>query len=97
MAERLNDKATDDALRDIPQWSCEGRTIVRTFKLQDFVAAIAFVNRVAELAEQANHHPDIEVRWNSVTLQLTTHSAGGLTAQDFQCATLADEAWNKKS
>jgi 4a-hydroxytetrahydrobiopterin dehydratase len=71
------------------EWSRAGDTIVREWKLTDFAAAIAFVNRVAELAELANHHPDILVHgWNRVRLELSTHSAGGLTAADFA---LADE------
>ncbi|HVR04927.1 MAG TPA: 4a-hydroxytetrahydrobiopterin dehydratase [Solirubrobacteraceae bacterium] len=68
-------------------WSRQGDAVVREYKLADFAAAIAFVNRVAELAERANHHPDILVHgWNRVRLELSTHSAGGLTAADFALA-----------
>ena len=56
------------------------------FQFKDFVAAIKFVNAVAKLAEKAWHHPDIDVRWNQVTLTLTTHSEGGLTSKDFKLA-----------
>jgi 4a-hydroxytetrahydrobiopterin dehydratase len=61
-------------------------TIVRTYQFKDFPAAIKFVNAVAKLAEQAWHHPDIDIRWNKVTLTLTTHDAGGLTEKDFDLA-----------
>jgi 4a-hydroxytetrahydrobiopterin dehydratase len=72
-------------------WSREGQAIFREWKLADFAAAIAFVNRVAELAEQANHHPDILVHgWNKVRLELSTHSAGGLTDADFALAERID-------
>ncbi len=68
-------------------WAREGSAIVREWTLADFPAAIAFVNRVAELAEAANHHPDILVHgWNGVRLELSTHSQGGLTDADFALA-----------
>jgi 4a-hydroxytetrahydrobiopterin dehydratase len=68
-------------------WEREGDEIVREWKLDDFAAAIAFVGRVAEVAEEANHHPDIFVHgWNKVRLSLTNHSAGGLTETDFVLA-----------
>ena len=73
------------------QWRREQSTIVRDFKLADFAAAIAFVNRVAELAESANHHPDILLHgWNQVRLELSTHSDGGLTEADFDLASGID-------
>jgi 4a-hydroxytetrahydrobiopterin dehydratase len=73
------------------EWAREGGMIVRAYKLADFTAAIAFVNRVAELAEAANHHPDILVHgWNKVRLQLSTHSEGGLTDADFALASQID-------
>lgn len=72
-------------------WTLEGDAIVRERKLADFAQAIAFVNRVAELAEEANHHPDILVHgWNRVRLELSTHSAGGLTEADFVLARQID-------
>jgi 4a-hydroxytetrahydrobiopterin dehydratase len=64
--------------------------IARTFEFKDFPAAMNFVNAVATLAEQAQHHPDIDVRWNKVTLALTTHDAGGLTEKDFALARQCD-------
>jgi 4a-hydroxytetrahydrobiopterin dehydratase len=72
-------------------WTREGDTIVREWKLADFAAALAFVNRVGALAEEANHHPDILVHgWNRVRLGLSTHSRGGLTEADFALARQID-------
>jgi 4a-hydroxytetrahydrobiopterin dehydratase len=68
-------------------WEREGDEIVREWKFDDFAAALAFVNRVAEAAEEENHHPDIELHgWNKVRLSMTNHSAGGLTETDFALA-----------
>ena len=74
------------ALTALPEWKKKGTTITRTFVFKDFPAAIKFVNVVARLAEKAWHHPDIDIRWNKVTLTLTTHDAGGLTEKDFVLA-----------
>ena len=74
------------ALALVPDWKKRGVTIARTYQFKDFPAAIKFVNAVAKLAEQAWHHPDIDIRWNKVTLTLTTHDAGGLTKKDFVLA-----------
>jgi 4a-hydroxytetrahydrobiopterin dehydratase len=69
------------------EWRREGEALVREYKLADFAAALAFVNRVGEVAERANHHPDILVHgWNHVRLELSTHSQGGLTEADFALA-----------
>jgi 4a-hydroxytetrahydrobiopterin dehydratase len=74
------------------QWRREGDTIVRDYSLADFVAAIELVDRVADEAEAANHHPDILVHgWNNVRLTLSTHSAGGLTDADFALAERIDQ------
>lgn len=73
-------------LQSLKDWSRDGREIKKTFQLKDFVHAMGFVNSVALLAEKANHHPDIDIRWNKVTLTLATHSAGGLTEKDFALA-----------
>ena len=67
-----------------------GKEIRKKFELKDFVRAMGFVNSVALLAEKANHHPDIDIRWNAVTLTLSTHSAGGLTEKDFVLARKID-------
>ena len=79
------------ALAGAPAWNRQGTAIARTFQFKDFPAAIKFVDAVAELAEQAWHHPDIDIRWNKVTLSLTTHDAGGLTKKDFVLARKFDE------
>jgi 4a-hydroxytetrahydrobiopterin dehydratase len=73
------------------QWRREGDAIAREYKLADFAEAIAFVNRVAEAAEQAGHHPDIHVHgWNRVRLELSTHSEGGITQADLDMAERID-------
>jgi 4a-hydroxytetrahydrobiopterin dehydratase len=72
-------------------WQREGEAIVREWELADFAAAIAFVNRVAEVAEQADHHPDIHLHgWNKVRLELSTHSEGGVTQADLDMAARID-------
>ncbi|HEY7829245.1 MAG TPA: 4a-hydroxytetrahydrobiopterin dehydratase [Solirubrobacteraceae bacterium] len=87
---RLSDEEIEQQLAD-SDWAREGEAIVREWKLADFAAAIVFVNRVAELAERANHHPDILVHgWNKVRLELSTHSQGGLTGADFALAAEID-------
>jgi len=77
-------------LATLPEWQRSGDIITRTFVFKDFPAAMKFVNHVAELAEQAQHHPDVDIRWNKVTLALTTHDAGGLTEKDFALAKQCD-------
>jgi 4a-hydroxytetrahydrobiopterin dehydratase len=86
----LTPAQVEAALRAVPHWSHQGQSIARTFQFKDFAAAIAFVNTVATLADQAWHHPDIDVRWNKVTLTLSTHEAGGLTERDFSLAAAID-------
>jgi 4a-hydroxytetrahydrobiopterin dehydratase len=78
-------------LEDLSGWKLEGTEIRRTFKLPSFPAVIAFVTHVAFLAEAADHHPDIDIRYNSVTFALMTHDAGGLTTKDFDLAAQIDE------
>ncbi|MGD0733069.1 MAG: 4a-hydroxytetrahydrobiopterin dehydratase [Terracidiphilus sp.] len=77
-------------LKSRPNWVVEGGELVRTFKFETFPEAIAFVNKVAEIAEEANHHPDIDIRYNKVRLALVSHDAGGLTSNDFALAAGAD-------
>jgi len=79
-------------LAGLPEWQISAGELVRTYKFEDFLAALAFVNRVAALAEKAGHHPDIDIRYNKVRLALVTHDAGGLTAKDFDLAAQADRA-----
>jgi 4a-hydroxytetrahydrobiopterin dehydratase len=78
------------ALATTPEWKKRTRAIARTFTFPDFAAAMRFVNAVARAAEKAEHHPDIDIRWNKVTLALTTHDAGGLTEKDFELARRID-------
>jgi len=73
-----------------PEWSLANREITRTFVLKDFNQSMGFVTRVALEAEKSEHHPDIDIRWNKVTLTLSTHSEGGLTAKDIALADTAD-------
>jgi 4a-hydroxytetrahydrobiopterin dehydratase len=74
----------------LPEWQIEKGVLTRTFAFKDFVAALAFVNKVGECAEEAGHHPDIDIRYNKVRLGLVTHDAGGLTVKDFNLAAILD-------
>jgi 4a-hydroxytetrahydrobiopterin dehydratase len=78
------------ALTSVPEWKKSRATISRTFRFKDFPAAIKFVNALAKIAEKAWHHPDIDIRWNKVTLVFTTHDEGGLTQKDFDLAKKID-------
>jgi 4a-hydroxytetrahydrobiopterin dehydratase len=75
-----------------PGWQRSGKAIERTYRFRDFKEAMVFVNRVAELAERANHHPDVTIHYNEVTLSMWTHSDGGLTPKDFALARSIDGA-----
>jgi 4a-hydroxytetrahydrobiopterin dehydratase len=76
---------------DMSEWRQEGEALVRDLKFKDFAEAMSYVNSVADLAEEVNHHPDILVHgWNNVRLTLTTHSAGGLTENDYDMARRID-------
>ena len=88
----LSEQEIDGALAGLGGWQLRGGTAIeREFKLDDFAGALAFVNRVGELAEEANHHPDILLHgWNKVRLTLSTHSAGGLTEADLSLARAID-------
>ena len=74
----------------LPDWRRQRKVITRTYQFKDFPAAMRFVNAVAKCAEQVGHHPDIDIRWNRVTLSLTTHDAGGLSEKDFALARRLD-------
>ena len=82
----LSDQEVDEQLKQLTGWKLEGKEIVREFTLPDFVQALHFVNSVGEKAEAANHHPDIDIRYNRVRLALISHDAGGLTERDFRLA-----------
>lgn len=83
----LSEEEINQGLSGLPGWVRDGSQISKTFAFDDFVGSVTFVNRVAELAEAANHHPDIDIRYSKVTLTLSTHDAGGLTRKDFDLAT----------
>ena len=91
MADTLSPDAVDDGIAGT-DWRREGDAIVRDLEFDDFATAMAHVNRVAEAAEAANHHPDILVHgWNKVRLTLSTHSAGGVTQADLDMASTLEE------
>lgn len=87
---RLDEAARSAFLNEHSEWALEGETITRTFTLENFNEAMGFVARVALASEVADHHPDIDIRWNRVTLALSTHSEGALTEQDTALASLFD-------
>ena len=82
----LDATAIADALAGLPGWSGDTDGITRTVEAESFPAAIDLVNRVAEAAEAADHHPDIDIRWRTVTFTLSTHSEGGVTSKDIDMA-----------
>lgn len=77
-------------MKKVPEWEVEGAAITRTIEFDDFMEGIDFVNGVAEIAEEIQHHPEIDIRWCTVTLRLTTHDQGGLTQSDFELAQRID-------
>ena len=92
MADKLSDDAVTEGLQG-SLWEREGEAIVRDWTFADFKEAMVWVNRIAEVAEEANHHPDILVHdWNKVRLKLSTHSVGGLTQGDLDMARRIDDA-----
>ena len=82
----LTEAEIQEHLARVPGWERRGPEIRRAWAFEDFAGSMAFVNRVAALAEAADHHPDIDIRYSKVTLVLSTHDAGGLTARDFAMA-----------
>jgi 4a-hydroxytetrahydrobiopterin dehydratase len=86
----LGDDEARERMRAVPGWELHGGEIRRQYGFADFKAAIVFVNRVAELAEAMNHHPDILINYSRVTLVLTSHDSGGLTERDFRLAAKID-------
>ena len=83
---RLSDEEIDQLLSELAGWEREGDAIKRVFKLDDFKGSVDFVNRLTPEAEEMNHHPDLAISWNEVTVTITTHAVGGLTANDFELA-----------
>jgi 4a-hydroxytetrahydrobiopterin dehydratase len=88
----LDDAEIRGRLDELEGWTREGNAIRKTYTLDSFADAVAFVNRIAELAEQADHHPDIDIRYDRVGCSLSTHSKGGLTRRDFDLARALDAA-----
>src|ERR1035441_7671903 len=84
-------------LKTVPAWTKRAQTICRTYKFEGFLASIAFVNHIAKRAQKTNHHPDIDIRFDKVTLTLTTHDEGGITEKDFTLARQCDEVFSKFS
>ncbi len=91
----LTTKQVGVHLKAVPNWSKRAQTIVRTFQFEGFLNAIDFVNRIAKKAQKSDHHPDIDIRFNKVTLKLTTHDEGGITEKDFSLARQCDEVLSK--
>lgn len=90
MSELLSKEDVKRLLKKVPEWEHEGKKITRTVEFDDFQEAIDFINDLAEIVEDAQHHPEIDIRWNKVTLALTTHEVGGITDQDFEVAERID-------
>jgi len=91
MAELLDAEAVSNALKGLVDWSGDTKAISRTAQLPTFPDAIAVVDRVAVVAEERNHHPDIDIRWRTLTFRCATHSAGGVTRLDIELARRIDE------
>ena len=91
----LTTKEINEHVKAVPDWTKRGKTISRIFKFADFLHSLDFVNRVAKKAQKLNHHPGIDIRYDKVTLTLTTHDAGGLTEKDFTLAEQGDEIFAK--
>ena len=86
MTDRLNPDALHHGLDQLDGWNGTAEKLSKTYTFADFAAAMRFTNRVADLAEEVNHHPDIGISWNEVRLDLTSHSAGGVTQDDLDLA-----------
>lgn len=89
-APKLTEEQVEERLKALPDWSETGGVIQRTYQFKDFIQSMKFVKAVADLAEKRQHHPDILIRWNKVTLSLSTHDSGGITQKDFDLAAECD-------
>jgi 4a-hydroxytetrahydrobiopterin dehydratase len=89
---KLSDAEITQALQSLPEWQRSGDSVERTIRFPEFMDGIRFIGRVAELAEAADHHPDIDIRYRNVRFVLSTHSEGGLTEKDVQLAHQIDKA-----
>lgn len=90
MAELLADEQIQTALDDVPEWTVDGNALVRTVKCRDFPAAIEAVQAIGAIAEDMDHHPDIDIRWRTLHFSVSTHSLGGITGNDFTLAAQID-------
>ncbi|MFW6051272.1 MAG: 4a-hydroxytetrahydrobiopterin dehydratase [Myxococcota bacterium] len=88
---KLDDAAIEAKLKELPEWKREGDAIVRKVKASSVRSAVATINRIADLAEGANHHPDLTWTWRFLTISFTTHDAGGLTDRDFHMARVVED------
>ena len=87
---RLSDEEIDAKLAELDGWARSGDAITKTYERGDFVGSVKFVDSVVGPAEEMGHHPDVEISWDKVTVTVTTHSEGGLTANDFDLARRID-------
>jgi len=83
---RLTDSEISERLRSLEGWEVRDSRLVKSFKFKDFMSAVHFVDEIAPLAEAEGHHPDLQVGWGKVVVELTSHDAGGLTEKDFEVA-----------
>ena len=90
MADLLKPQDIKDWIKKLPEWELEKKHIERTFEFDEFTQAIDFVNSVAEIAEEEEHHPDLDIRFNKVRVHITSHAKGGLTDRDFELAQKVD-------
>ena len=90
MGNLLNNQDIKDWLKKLPEWDLDKKHIERFFEFDDFTQAMDFVNSIAEIAEEEDHHPEIDIRYNKVRVALSTHSEGGLTELDFEVAEKID-------
>ncbi len=97
MAVKLERQQVAEWLQKLTLWTLQGDQIERLLTFENFVDAMIFVNKVAEIAEEEGHHPEIRIVYNRVTLALTTHDAGGLTQKDFQMARRIDSLVESKA
>jgi 4a-hydroxytetrahydrobiopterin dehydratase len=93
-AGKIDPDATGEYLKQVPGWQLEGAQLVRTFNFKNYYEAMAFVNATAWISHRSDHHPDMEVGYNKVTMHYSTHKVGGLTENDFICAAKVNELLN---
>jgi 4a-hydroxytetrahydrobiopterin dehydratase len=86
----LSQPEVEEKLAALPGWEQSGEAIAKAFKRDDFVGSVRFVDSLVDPAEGMNHHPDLEISWDTVTVKISTHSEGGLTANDFELAAKID-------